>query len=123
MNEFDKINQKNLPNWNNALEYLTKALMKHDITYYLSSSGLHYILGEKGVFPYDIDLFMSERDVIKAFDIFQEFKTSGLHRWEESLLEFQGEYDGVIFEICQWEKKPKKLENVKFKGMEISIVK
>ena len=123
MNEFDKINQKNLPNWESALEYLTKVLAENNITYYLSASGLRYIQGEKYVYPYDIDLFMSEDSVKQAFELLKEFKTSDLRRWEESLLEFQGRYNNTPFEICEWEERPKQLVDFKFKGIDVSIVK
>ena len=118
--DYQKINKLNIGKWEKALEYLTQELSKNDIPYYLSASGLHYILGED-VYPYDIDLFVSKEDITKAFSLFNEYKTSDVHKWEERYLEFQGIYNDIPFEICEWEEEPKKLEIFRFKDLDIRI--
>lgn len=52
-----------------ALRYLTLELSKNNVPYYLSASGLHYILDEY-VYPYDIDLFVSKENIDKAFLVY-----------------------------------------------------
>jgi hypothetical protein len=118
---YQEINKKNIYKWEEALKYLTTTLRENNINYYLSASGLHYILGEK-IYPYDIDIFVSKKDIPKIYEILKEYTISDIHRWENKLLEFQGEYMGIPFEICEWEKEPKQLVNSKFKDFEISIV-
>ncbi len=118
--DYQEINKQNIGKWEKALVYLTDALSKNDITYYLSASGLHYILGED-VYPYDIDLFISKENITKAFSLFNEYKTSDIHKWEDIYLEFQGMYNNIPFEICEWEAEPKGLILVKFKDFEVYI--
>jgi len=118
---YQEINKNNLPKWKNTVRYLTSVLKKDGIKYYLSASGLEHILGSEK-YPYDVDLFMSEESVRKLFDILKEYAISDLHKWEDRCLEFQGEYNSTPFEICEWEKKPKRVIQKEFKGFEISII-
>jgi hypothetical protein len=118
---YNQINKQNLPKWENTLKYITEVLNKNDIKYYLSSSGLHYILGQE-VYPYDIDLFMSKEDVRRVYKLLTKYKVSNLHYWEEDctkLLEFQGTYNDIPFEICEWEKEPEELKEVEYKDIEV----
>jgi len=62
---YQEINKRNIDKWEETLKYLSLILEGHNIPYYLSASGLHYILGSS-IYPYDIDLFMSEVDVKKC---------------------------------------------------------
>jgi len=122
--DYQRINKKNLPKWIDTLKYLTNILNKNNIKYYLSASGLEYILGSN-IYPYDIDIFTSRDDVKKAYKLIKKHSVSNLHYCEEdgrSLLEFQGIYNNIPFEICEWEKKPKNFKIVKFEGIEISIL-
>lgn len=108
---YQKINRQNIDSWKEALSYITKVLEENNIKYYLSASGLEYLLGSN-IYPYDIDIFMSNENVKKVYKLQNSYKTSKLHYWEEDgkkLLEFQGIYQGVPFEICEWEKEPKDL--------------
>ncbi len=118
--EYYEINKQNIGKWEKALRYLTQELSKNNILYCLSASGLHYILGED-VYPYDIDLFVSKEDITKAFSLLNEYKISDIHKWEDKYLEFQGMYNNIPFEICEWEEEPKKLEIVEFKDFKVCI--
>jgi hypothetical protein len=118
---YNEINRQNLPKWINTLKYLITILNKNDIKYHLSASGLEYILGSK-TYPYDIDLFISKENIKKVYEILKEYTVSDIHKWEDRLLEFQGNYNGIPFEICEWEEEPKKLINKKFKDFEVSII-
>jgi hypothetical protein len=118
---YNEINKQNLPKWIDALEYLTSTLKENNISYYLSASGLEYILGSK-TYPYDIDLFISKENIKKVYEILKEFTVSDIHKWEDRLLEFQGNYNGIPFEICEWEEEPKKLKNKNFKDFKVSII-
>ncbi len=118
---YQEINQKNIYKWEYTLKYLTEVLDKNIIPYYLSASGLEYILG-KNIYPYDIDIFVSKDYVKKVFNILKEYKTSDIHLWEQKYLEFQGVYNDIPFEICEWEKGPKKLIGVNFKNIRVSII-
>ncbi len=118
---YQEINKQNLPKWIDTLKYLTSILKENEIKYYLSASGLHYIQGSN-IYPYDIDLFISEDNVRKVYEILKEYTNSDLHKWEDEYLEFQGEYNGIPFEICEWEEKPYKIIQKKFKGFEVSII-
>lgn len=121
--DYQTINKQNLPKWEHTLKYITKVLHKNSIKYYLSASGLHYIQGED-VYPYDIDIFMSKEGVEKVYKLLSKYKTSKLHYWEEhskKLLEFQGTYNDIPFEICEWEEEPKGLKQVEYKDMSIYI--
>jgi hypothetical protein len=120
---YQEINKKNISKWEDALRYLTEILNSNNVKYYISASGLHYILGSD-IYPHDIDLFMSRDDVKKVFEILKEYKISKLHYCEEDgreYLEFQGEYNGIPFEICEWNKEPNNIEIFDFKGMKISL--
>jgi hypothetical protein len=120
---YQTINKQNLPKWEYTLKYITKVLNKNSIKYYLSASGLEYILGSN-IYPYDIDLFMSKEDVRRVYKLLSKYKTSNLHYWEEDgkkLIEFQGIYNDIPFEICEWEIEPEDLESIKHKEMRISI--
>lgn len=119
--DYQEINKNNLPKWIDTLKYLTSILVKEDIKYYLSASGLEYILGSK-TYPYDIDLFIHKDDVQKIYEFLKDYSVSDLHKWEDKLLEFQGEYNGIPFEICEWEEEPDKLINRKFKDFEVLII-
>lgn len=121
---YQTINKQNLPKWEHTLKYITEVLNKNNIKYYLSSSGLHYILGQK-VYPYDIDIFMSKEDVKRVYKLLTKYRVSNLHYWEEDstkLLEFQGIYNDIPFEICEWEKEPGKLREVEYKDIKVSII-
>ena len=52
----------------------------------------------------------------------KDYAVSDLHKWEDRLLEFQGEHNDIPFEICEWEKEPKGLINKKFTDFEVSII-
>ena len=119
--DYQTINKDNLPKCINTLKYLTSILVENDIKYYLSASGLEYILGSN-TYPYDIDLFMHKENVKKVYELLKDYSVSDLHKWEDRLIEFQGKYNGIPFEICEWEKEPKKLINKKFKDFEVSII-
>ena len=122
---YQEINKKNLPRWEDTLKYVTEILDRNNIRYYLSASGLEYILGSN-IYPYDIDFFMSEESVRKAFPFFKEYKTSDLHYWKEDnreYLEFQGLYNDIPFEICEWREDPRDIEIVEYKGIKIQIIK
>lgn len=116
---YQEINKKNISKWENTLKYLVDILEKENIPYYLSASGLHYILGEE-VYPYDIDLFMSKESVRKIYEVLKEYSTSEIHTWENTpYIEFQGEYNGIPFEICEWEEEPTSLEEIIFKDITV----
>jgi hypothetical protein len=118
---YQEINKKNISKWENTLKYLVDILEKENIPYYLSASGLHYILGED-VYPYDIDLFMSKENVRKIYEVLKEYSTSEIHTWEDTpYIEFQGEYNGIPFEICEWEEEPRSLEEIIFKDITVKI--
>ena len=119
--DYNKINEQNLPKWENALEHITNIFKDNNIKYYLSASGLEYILGGK-TYPYDIDLFVSRRDVEKAFELLSPLSISKIHEWDNKYIEFQGKYDEIPFEICEWEEEPKQLINKSFKDFEVSII-
>lgn len=121
---YQTINKQNLPKWEHTLKYITKVLHKNNITYYLSSSGLHYILGQE-VYPYDIDLFMSKEDVKRVYKLLTKYKVSNLHYWEEDskkLIEFQGTYNDIPFEICEWEKEPEEVKEIECKDITVNII-
>ena len=118
---YQEINKNNLPRWTNTLKYLTSTFVQNDIKYYLSASGLEYILGSN-TYPYDIDIFMSKEDVQKVYELLKDCSVSHLHKWEDRLLEFQGEYNGTPFEICEWEEEPEKLISKKFRDFEVLII-
>jgi hypothetical protein len=65
---------------------------------------------------------MSKESVKKLFEILKEYAISDLHKWEDRYLEFQGEYNSTLFEICEWEKDPKRVIQKEFKDFEISII-
>lgn len=119
--EYYEINKKNIGKWEKALRYLTLELSKNNVPYYLSASGLHYILDEY-VYPYDIDLFVSKENIDKAFGLFNKYKTSDIHKWEDRYLEFQGMYNNIPFEICEWEEIPKEIKSGKFKDLKVCII-
>lgn len=98
--DYQKINKQNIEKWKDALFFITKTLNTNNIQYYLSASGLKYILGSN-IYPYDIDLFMSKEDIPKIYEILKEYTTSDIHTWDDRLIEFQGEYIGIPFEICE----------------------
>ncbi len=118
---YQKINKKNIEKWENTLKYLTHTLDINKISYYLSASGLHYIQGSN-IYPYDIDLFLSQKDILKAFELLKEYTTSELHKWENKYLEFQGEYNGILFEICEWEAEPSKIKIKIFRDFKVLII-
>lgn len=118
---YQEINKNNLPKWIDTLEYLTSILKENNIKYYLSASGLEYILGSKK-YPHDIDIFSSKENISKMYEVLKEYAISDLHLWEDRLLEFQGKYNNIPFEICEWEEEPEDFKLVRFEGMEISIL-
>jgi hypothetical protein len=118
---YQEINKNNLSKWIDTLRYLTGVLKENNIRYYLSASGLEYILGSD-IYPYDIDLFMHKEDIQKVYELLKDYAVSDLHKWEDKLLEFQGEYNSIPFEMCEWEKEPERLINKPFKDFEISII-
>jgi len=93
---YQEVNKQNLPEWTKALKYLTTILKENDIKYYLSASGLEYILGSN-TYPYDIDLFVSLKDVGKAFELLRPLSISEIHEWDNRYVEFQGRCDGIPF--------------------------
>ena len=122
--DYNKINKQNLPKWKHTLKYITKVLQKNNIRYYLSASGLEYILGSN-IYPYDIDIFMSKEDVRMVYKLLSKYKVSNLHYWEEDstkLLEFQGIYNDIPFEICEWQKEPEELREVEYKDIKVYVV-
>lgn len=119
---YQEINKKNIGKWEEGLRFLAGILDKSNIPYYLSSSGLHYVLG-KDFYPYDIDLFASKEDIRKAYEILKEYTTSEIHNWENtSYIEFQGKYNDIPFEICEWEEEPKSIKTIYFKNIEIKVI-
>ena len=96
-------------------------MKENNIKYYFSASGLEYILGSN-TYPYDIDLFMSKNDIPKIYELLKEYAISDIHKWEDRLLEFQGEHNDIPFEICEWEEEPSKIIQKKFKDFEVSII-
>jgi len=74
-------------------------------------------LGSK-TYPYDIDLFISRKDVAKAFELLRPLSITEIHEWDNRYLEFQGKCDGIPFEICEWEEEPKKIMQKKFKDFD-----
>jgi len=59
------------------------------------------------------------------FEILKEHTTSTLHYWEEDgrkYLEFQGIYNDIPFEICEWEEKPKRIKSLLFKGISVNLI-
>ena len=119
--DYNEINKQNLPKWEYALKHISNILKENDIKYYLSASGLEYILGSK-TYPYDIDLFISRKDVPKAFELLRPLSISEIHEWDNRYVEFQGKCDGIPFEIREWEEEPKKIMQKKFKDFEVSII-
>lgn len=118
---YQLINKQNVGKWEEALNYLTDILKTNGIPYYLSASGLNYILSSN-IYPYDIDLFISKEDIPKAFTLLNKYTTTKIHKWENTFLEFQGIYNDIPFEICEWEETPDKMINIPFKDMEVSIL-
>ncbi len=121
---YQTINKQNLPKWEHTLKYIIKVLYKNNIKYYLSASGLEYILGSN-IYPYDIDIFMSKENVRRVYKLLSKYKVSNLHYWEEDstkLLEFQGIYNDIPFEICEWEKEPVGLKEVEYNDIKVYIV-
>lgn len=118
---YNQINKQNLPKWEDALKYITEVLNKNNIKHYLSASGLEYILGSN-MYPYDIDIFMSKENVRKVYKLLSKYRVSKLHYWEEDgkkLIEFQGMYNDIPFEVCEWEKEPEELNRIEFKDIKI----
>lgn len=118
---YQGINKNNLPKWIKSLKYITNILTENNIIYYLSASGLEYILGSKK-YPYDIDLFVSRKDVGKALELLRPLSISGIHEWDHRYVEFQGKCNDIPFEICEWEEEPKKIIQKEFKDFEVSII-
>jgi hypothetical protein len=118
---YQEINEKKLPHWQEALKHLTTLLTDNNVKYYLSASGREYILGSNR-YPYDIDLFMSRENVTKAYEFLEPLATSNLHEWDGRYLEFQGMYNAIPFEICEWEEEPKLLINKKVRDFQVSII-
>lgn len=118
---YQDINKKNISKWESTLKYLVSVLDRNNIKYYISASGLHYIQGSN-IYPYDIDLFIHKDNIPIVYDLLKQYSISNIHKWENKLLEFQGEYNGIPFEICEWEKGPKEILKLKFKETEISII-
>lgn len=54
--------------------------------------------------------------------IFREFAINNIHKWNNEYFEFQGKYNDVLFEICEWDIKNPILRKQKFKNLEISIL-
>jgi len=119
--DYQEINKNSIGKWESTLKFLIAILTKNNISYYLSASGLEYIL-EKDIYPYDIDLFISKRDIGKAYGLLKNLSTSEMHEWNNRYVEFQGKYNDVPFEICEWEEEPKQLINKMFKDFEVSII-
>jgi len=117
---YQEINKQNIHKWEETLIFIIQILDLNKIKYYISASGLHYITGSK-IYPHDIDLFMSKKNVKETFNLLKKFSLSKLHKWENKYLEFQGEYIGIPFEICEWEK-PVKMKTYVFNDLEVSIV-
>ena len=117
---YQEINKQNLPEWIKALKYLTNILKENQIRYYLSASGLEYILGSD-TYPYDIDLFVSRKNVVKALEILRPLPITEIHEWNNRYVEFQGKYNGIPFEICEWEEEPRSLEEIIFKDITVKI--
>lgn len=118
---YQEINKENLPKWEHALRDITHILKENDIKYYLSASGLEYILGSKK-YPYDIDLFVSRENVGKALELLRPLSITEIHEWNNRYKEFQGMCDNIPFEICEWDEEPEKLVNKEFKDFEVSII-
>ncbi len=78
--DYNEINKQNIETWKEALFFITKILNSNNIPYYLSASGLEYILGSN-IYPYDIDIFVSKDDVKKSRKLVKEYTTSTLHYW------------------------------------------
>ncbi len=119
--DYQEINKNNLSKWIKSLKYLTSILTENNIKYYLSASGLEYILGSK-IYPYDIDLFVSRKDVGKALELLRPLSISEIHEWNDRYVEFQGKCDSIPFEICEWEEEPNEIIQKKFKDFEVSII-
>jgi hypothetical protein len=119
--DYQEINKQNLPKWIDTLKYLTTILKENNIKYYLSASGLEYILGSK-TYPYDIDLFVSRKDVGEALELLRPLSISEIHEWDNRYVEFQGKCNDIPFEICEWEEEPNKIIQKKFKDFEVSII-
>lgn len=122
---YQTINKKNIPKWISTLKYLVNIFNTNDIKYFISYSGLEYILGSN-IYPYDIDLFMSKENVKKLYKILKKYTVSNLHYWEEDnreYLEFQAIYNDIPFEICEWKEEPKELKTIKFEDIEITTIK
>lgn len=77
--DYQQINKQNIEKWIETLKYLTKILDSNHIPYYLSASRLHFILGSN-IYPYDIDLFVSEENVKYLFQLLKQFSVSDLHK-------------------------------------------
>jgi len=119
--DYQEINKQNLSKWIDTLKYLTSVLKKNDIKYYLSASGLEYILGSK-TYPYDIDLFVSRKNVEKALELLRPLSITQIQEWNNRYVEFQGNCNGTPFEICEWEEEPNKIIQKEFKDFEVSII-
>lgn len=119
--DYQLVNKQNICKWEDTLKYLTNILKTNGIPYYLSASGLNYILGSD-IYPYDIDLFISREDIPQAFTLLNKYTTTKIHKWENTFLEFQGTYNDIPFEICEWEDTPQKLISKLFNGIEVSII-
>jgi ribosomal protein S18 acetylase RimI-like enzyme len=113
------LNKSKIKDWEKALIELVGYLKSIGIDdFQLISSGLHYVYGAK-VYPYDIDIFTSRLNVKQAYSLLKDFAISDLHEFKDqtgSYLEFQGEINGIPFELCEWNHKSKKLVDIDFKG-------
>ena len=118
---YQEINKRNIFKWEDTLKYLVTVLHSNSIPYYLSASGLDYVLG-KEIYPYDIDLFMSSEDVKRAFELLKEHTISDIHKWENKYIEFQGIYNDIPFEVCEWEIEPKEFKVLEFKGIRVDYI-
>lgn len=118
---YQEINKRNIFKWEDTLKYLVTVLHSNSIPYYLSASGLDYVLA-KEIYPYDIDLFMSSEDVKKVFELLKEHTISDIHKWENKYIEFHGIYNDIPFEVCEWEIEPKEFKVLEFKGIRIDYI-
>ncbi len=116
------INKFNMKAWEFALRKLIQELRSIGIfDIQIISAGLHFVYGAE-IYPYDIDIFMSRKDVEKAYSALKDVATSELHEYEDnsgSYMEFQGKINGIPFELCEWEEKPKNLVEINYKGIKL----
>lgn len=112
--------------WTTSLVKIAKVLNKNKIPFILVASGSLKVLGID-IKPNDIDIFTTEENVKKCFELFKSSKTTNLHHYKDKsgkYLEFQAELDNVLVEFCELESLDERnIQKVEVGGTTIAIPK